>query len=325
MSATELILRDPLGERTLSAADFPVSLGGPGHTSSCRAAAPARSAGSRCTTASCSCSRAEGREAPLVNGAPVTRPPGCARATSSTRRAAACASPARDGVRMIDIEDGSGGNLTRAAGGARHAGSSPAAATTTTNASTSVAFRRRDAAARAAPRWCRRLAGALAVALLGAASPGSSRPVAPSRSSRSPRTATSTLRGGPSLRVGEQPLRAPGPLRGRSIARGLRDAARPRSTITRRAEPAFRRSAAPSGRAALEVRSPVAGARQRRRAVTSARCRARSSLPAGRHELVITAPRHQPYIGADRRSTALDRAPDARARSSCRRGRRSRC
>ena len=32
MSPTELILRDPLGERALSAADFPVSVGGPGHT-----------------------------------------------------------------------------------------------------------------------------------------------------------------------------------------------------------------------------------------------------------------------------------------------------
>ena len=32
MSPTELVLRDPLGERALSAADFPVSVGGPGHT-----------------------------------------------------------------------------------------------------------------------------------------------------------------------------------------------------------------------------------------------------------------------------------------------------
>ena len=32
MSPTELILRDPLGERALSAADFPVSVGGPGPT-----------------------------------------------------------------------------------------------------------------------------------------------------------------------------------------------------------------------------------------------------------------------------------------------------
>ena len=32
MSVTELILRDPLGERPLTAADFPVSIGGAGHT-----------------------------------------------------------------------------------------------------------------------------------------------------------------------------------------------------------------------------------------------------------------------------------------------------
>ena len=31
MSPTELVLRDPLGERALSGAGFPVSVGGPGH------------------------------------------------------------------------------------------------------------------------------------------------------------------------------------------------------------------------------------------------------------------------------------------------------
>ena len=32
MSGAELILRDPLGERPLAASDFPISIGGPGHT-----------------------------------------------------------------------------------------------------------------------------------------------------------------------------------------------------------------------------------------------------------------------------------------------------
>ncbi len=37
---------------------------------------------------------------------------GCVQATSSTWRAAGCASARRDGRRILDVEDGSGGNLT---------------------------------------------------------------------------------------------------------------------------------------------------------------------------------------------------------------------
>ena len=50
---------------------------------------------------------------PLCNGVPRGRArPGCARATSSMPRADACASGRATALRLLDVEDGSGGNLT---------------------------------------------------------------------------------------------------------------------------------------------------------------------------------------------------------------------
>ena len=74
MSATELILRDPLGERALSAADFPVSVGGPGHTIVLPGAGAGTLAWIALHDGQLFLQPAEGREPPLCNGAPVSRP-----------------------------------------------------------------------------------------------------------------------------------------------------------------------------------------------------------------------------------------------------------
>ena len=75
MSATELILRDPLGERALSATDFPVSLGGPGRTVVLPGAGDDTVAWIALHEGQLFLQPAERRDPPpLVNGAPVTRP-----------------------------------------------------------------------------------------------------------------------------------------------------------------------------------------------------------------------------------------------------------
>ena len=74
MSATELLLRDPLGERALSAADFPVSVGGPGHTIVLPGAGAGTIAWIALHDGQLFLQPAEGREPPSCNGAPVRRP-----------------------------------------------------------------------------------------------------------------------------------------------------------------------------------------------------------------------------------------------------------
>ena len=74
MSPTELILRDPLGERALSAADFPVSVGGPGHTIVLPGAGAGTLAWLALHDGQLFLQPAAGCEPPLCNGAPVSRP-----------------------------------------------------------------------------------------------------------------------------------------------------------------------------------------------------------------------------------------------------------
>ena len=113
MSATELILRDPLGERSLTATDFPVSIGGAGHT----VVLPGAGAGTLAWIALHDGQLflqpdASGAEPPLCNGAPVTR--------ATWLRAGDVIDVARgrlrvaseQGRRVLLVEDGSGGNLT---------------------------------------------------------------------------------------------------------------------------------------------------------------------------------------------------------------------
>jgi formylglycine-generating enzyme required for sulfatase activity len=112
LSPAELILRDPLGERALSAADFPVSVGGPGHT----IVLPGVSAGTLAWIAlhdgQLFLQPAAGREPPRCNGAPVSQPTWLREGDVIDVASGRLRIGARDGRRILDVEDGSGGNLT---------------------------------------------------------------------------------------------------------------------------------------------------------------------------------------------------------------------
>jgi len=112
LTAIELVLRDPLGERALAAADFPVSLGGPGHTIILPGAAPGTLAWIALHDGQLFLQPAEGREAPLCNGVPVTRPTWLRDGDVIDAARGRVRVGARDGMRVLEVEDGSRGNLT---------------------------------------------------------------------------------------------------------------------------------------------------------------------------------------------------------------------
>ena len=112
MSPTELVLRDPLGERALSAADFPVSVGGPGHTIVLPGAGADTLAWLALHDGQLFLQPAAGREPPLCNGAPVSRPTWLHEGDVIDVARGRLRVGARDGRRVLDVEDGSGGNLT---------------------------------------------------------------------------------------------------------------------------------------------------------------------------------------------------------------------
>ena len=112
MSSTELILRDPLGERALSAADFPVSVGGPGHTIVLQGAGAGTLAWIALHDGQLFLQPAEGCEPPLCNGAPVSRPTWLRAGDVVDVARGRLRVGARDGQRTLEVEDGSGGNLT---------------------------------------------------------------------------------------------------------------------------------------------------------------------------------------------------------------------
>ena len=112
MSSTELILRDPLGERALSAADFPVSVGGPGHTIVLQGAGAGTLAWIALHDGQLFLQPADGCEPPLCNGAPVSRPTWLRAGDVIDVARGRLRVGARDGQRTLEVEDGSGGNLT---------------------------------------------------------------------------------------------------------------------------------------------------------------------------------------------------------------------
>jgi formylglycine-generating enzyme required for sulfatase activity len=113
LSATELILRDPLGERPLAATDFPVSIGGPGRTIVLPGAGAVTLAWIALHDGQLFLQPEDGAvDVPLCNGAPVTR--------ATWLRAGDVIDVARgrlrvateDARRVLIVEDGSGGNIT---------------------------------------------------------------------------------------------------------------------------------------------------------------------------------------------------------------------
>jgi formylglycine-generating enzyme required for sulfatase activity len=304
LSATELVLRDPLGERAFGAADFPVSLGGHGHTIVLPGAGEGVLAWIALHDGQLFLQPVEGREAPLVNGAPVVRPTWLREGDVVDVARGRLRVGARDGVRLIDVEDGSGGNLTvppevpltPVVGGGDDADEERIE---------SVAFRAPPPRPRESGRPLRRVLVGVAVAALAFVAWFFATGRAVTIETQ-PGDASVDLRGGLAVhfrneyfarpgkyevaieRPGYEPLRAP-----LEIARSSNQRHR------------FVLVALP-GR--LDVRSSVAA-----RASVGGRdlgaVPGEIRLPAGRHELVLAAPRHLPLTvpvvieGADRLQT----------------------
>lgn len=291
MIATELILRDPLGERTLAATDFPVSIGGPGRTVVLPGAGAATLAWIALHDGQLYLQPEAGAvEVPLCNGAPVTR--------ATWLRAGDVIDVARgrlrvateDARRVLVVEDGSGGNLTVP----------PAASLAETVSGggdeddervEAVAFRR---PATAAARHRR-----LGPAVIGAALAGlllfatwfffTGQAV---RIDVDPADARVDLDGGLSLPVGGNHFARAGKY-AVEITRDGYVTRRDHIEITAAANQTFKfRLDKLPGR--LEIRTPVAaavsmGGKEIGKAPGELR------LPAGRHELLITAPRYLPF------------------------------
>ncbi len=291
MSATELILRDPLGERSLTATDFPVSIGGAGQT----VVLPGAGAGALAWIALHDGQLflqpdASGAEPPLCNGAPVTR--------ATWLRAGDVIDVARgrlrvaseQGRRVLLVEDGSGGNLTVPP-------EAPLAQVVSGGGDEdderveTVAFRR--PVQQAQPR--RRsgpllLGGVLAAALLFSTwffATGQAVRIAVE-----PADSTVRLRGGLALPVGEHQFVRAGDYEVEIRRQGyvtLRD----RIDVTGAANQVFKFELAKLP-GILDVQTPVAarlsvGGKDVGAAPGTIR------LPAGRHEVLVTAPRHLPF------------------------------
>lgn len=309
MSATELILRDPLGERPLAATDFPVSVGGPGRTIVLPGAGAATLAWIALHDGQLYLQPEAGADAaPLCNGAPVTR--------ATWLRAGDVIDVARgrlrvaseDARRVLIVEDGSGGNLTVppeapladiVSGGGDEDDERVAA----------VAFRRpATAAARQRRRGPIALAAALASLLLFATwffFTGHA-----VRIEVEPADARVDLDGGLALRIGGHHFARAGDY-SVAMSRDGYVSRRERIEVTAAENQAFKFSLDKlPGR--LDVRTPVAatvslGGKEIGKAPGEVR------LPAGRHELLITAPRYLPLRsvvnieGMERRQTLTPR------------------
>lgn len=295
MTATELILRDPLGERALSAADFPLSVGGPGHTVVMPGAGEGALAWIALHDGQLYLQPASGREAPLVNGAPAARATWLREGDVVDVARGRLRLATRDGVRLVDVEDGSGGNLTVppeapvipvVAGGGDDAD----------ERIETVAFRRPGRPAPTGRRVGARLAVLLGVAALG----GVAWFFATGRAvtiTTEPAGGRVELSGGLALHVGDNHFARPGRYRVEITREGyvpLRAPLVVADASNQRFE--FRLEKLPG---LVEVQSPAAGrASVRGRDVGAVP--GQLELPPGRHELVITAPRYLPY------STPLD-------------------
>lgn len=290
MSATELLLRDPLGERALSAADFPVSVGGPGHTIVLPGAGAGTIAWIALHDGQLFLQPAEGREPPSCNGAPVRRPAWLRAGDVVDAARGRLRVGTRDGRWLLDVEDGSGGNLTvppqapeiEVVGGG---------ADDEEESVQSIAFRRPSAAPATVRRRGPLLVAGLALALL----LSSAWFFATGHAVRievDPADSSITLRGGLSLPVGDRHFARPGQYQLEIRRDGYETLQAPLS-VTDAAEQThrFRLAKLPG---IVEIRTPVS-ARVSVAGKDVGAVPGPIRLPPGRHELVVTAPRHLPF------------------------------
>ncbi len=290
MSPIELILRDPLGERALSAADFPVSLGGPGHTVVLPGAGSGTLAWIALHDGQLFLQPAEGRDSPLCNGVPVSRPAWLREGDVIDVAGGRLRVGAHDGRRLLAVEDGSGGNLTVppeaplvevVSGGGDDAD----------ERIDTVAFRRPEARAATRRRIGPLLLGGLLVAALGLATwffaTGRAVTIV-----TDPADSSVAVRGGLAL-----------PVRGNHFARPGRYEVeiRRQGYATLRAPLQVGDAPNQSFRFKLEklpgfvdVQSSVA-ARVTVEGKEFGTAPGAIKLPAGRHEILVTAPRHLPF------------------------------
>ena len=290
MSPTELVLRDPLGERALSAADFPVSIGGPGHT----IVLPGASAGTLAWIAlhdgQLFLQPADGSEPPLCNGAPVSRPTWLREGDVVDVGRGRLRVGTRDGRRILDVDDGSGGNLTVppaaplvavVSGGGEEADERIEA----------VTFRRPATHAASDRRVVPLLLGGLLVAVLGWATWffATGRAV---KIDVAPADSAVRLHGGLVLPVGGNHFARPGEYTAEIRRQGYVPLRAPLK-VTDAPNQSFRyRLAKLPG--ILQVQTPVAARISiAGKDVGSAPGEVR--VPAGRHEVLITAPRYLPF------------------------------
>ncbi len=290
MSPTELILRDPLGERALSAADFPVSVGGPGHTIVLPGAGAGTLAWLALHDGQLFLQPAAGCEPPLCNGAPVSRPTWLHEGDVIDLARGRLRVGARDGRRVLEVEDGSGGNLTV-----------PPAAPLVDVVSgggdegderiDAVAFRRPAAPVASARRLGPWLGGGLLLAVLGwalwffATGHVVQIEVAPADSAV-------RLHGGLVLPVGGNHFARPGEYTVEIRRRGYVSLRAPiKVTAAQNQSFRYRLTKLPG---ILQVQTPVA-ARISVAGKEVGPAPGEVRLPAGRHELLVTAPRYLPF------------------------------
>jgi len=290
LSPTELILCDPLGERLLTAADFPVSLGGAGHTIVLPGAGAETLAWIALHDGQLFLQPAEGRDPPLCNGAAVTRPAWLREGDVVDIARGRLRVGARDGRRLLEVDDGSGGNLTVppeaplvevVSGGGDD----------TDERIDAVAFRRPPAGAAAGRRGGSLLLGGLLVALLGLATwfftTGRSVTIV-----TDPADSSVAVHGGLVL-----------PVRGSHFARpgSYQVEVRRQGYVSLRAPLQVSDASNQAVRYKLDklpgivdVQSPVA-ARVTVAGKDLGAAPGAVTLPVGRHEIVVTAPRHLPF------------------------------
>ncbi len=290
MSSTELILRDPLGERALSAADFPVSVGGPGHTIVLPGAGAGTLAWIALHDGQLFLQPVEGREPPLCNGAPVSRPAWLRAGDVIDVARGRLRVGARDGRRILDVEDGSGGNLTvppaaplvEVVSGGSEVGEERIEA---------VTFRRPDTQAATDRRVAPRVLGGLLVAVLAWATwffaTGHAVKI-----DVDPADSAVRMRGGLVLPVGGNHFARPGDYTVEIQRKGYETLSAPVKVTDAPIQSFQYRLAKLPG--ILRVQTPVA-ARISIAGKDVGPAPGEVRLPAGRHEVLVTAPRHLPF------------------------------
>jgi formylglycine-generating enzyme required for sulfatase activity len=317
LTGTELILRDPLGERALDAEDFPVSLGGPGHSIVLPGVGSGPIGWLALHDGQLFLQPVEGPPSPpLVNGAPIGRPTWLREGDVVDAGSGRLRVGLRDGVRTLDVEDGSGGNLTlppeappvslRGGGEADE------------DAIDVVRFQRSDAGPTDRRRLVPALAVALGVALVALVAWFLVAGRAVTITTR-PDDASVSLAGGLHLSLGDRQFALPGRY-ALTIERKGYETLKAALVITdaRSQARTFQLKLLP-GR--LQVRSPVPGTVSVDGRMLGPTTK-EHKLAAGRHALVVTAPRYQPYTaavqikGADQRQTLHAKLVPAWARVS---------